>query len=141
MAKAEELLKDVGKVQFAAPAEALGERERHGVAVVDVRKGVRVHRILHMAADDVREAVHGQHGAFARAAAGDDVVRSTGIQQDGAQNAHLHIGQLRLVLRGVHAVVVHDVTHRLDHLFERVEDQRVLGCLAVFVDERNTHRI
>ncbi len=66
-------------------------------------EGVGIHGILHMAADDAGEAVQGQHGALAGAAAGDDVVGSAAVEQDGGEDAALHIGQLCGVIGSVHA--------------------------------------
>ena len=67
VAKAEQLLEAVLEVQLAAPAKALGKGHGNGVAVVDVGKGVGIHRVLHMAADHAGEAVQGQHGTLAGA--------------------------------------------------------------------------
>ena len=77
VAKAEQLLEAVLEVQLAAPAKALSKGHGNGVAVVDVGKGVGVHGVLHMAADDAGEAVQGQHGTLAGAAAGDDEAEHT----------------------------------------------------------------
>ena len=77
VAEAEQLLEAVLEVQLAAPAEALGKGHGNGVAVVDMGKGVGIHRDLHMAADHAGEAVQGQHGTLAGAAAGDDEAEHT----------------------------------------------------------------
>ena len=69
VAEAEQLLKAVLQVELAAPAKALGKRHGHGVAIVDMGKGVGVHGVFHMAADDTGEAVQSQHGTLAGAAA------------------------------------------------------------------------
>ena len=44
VAEAEQLLEAVLEVQLAAPAEALGKGHGNGVAVVDMGKGVGIHR-------------------------------------------------------------------------------------------------
>ena len=139
MAEAEQLLKAVLEVQLTAPAEALGERHGHGIAVVDVGEGVGVHGVLHMAADDAGEAVQGQHGALAGAAAGDDVVGSAAVEQDGGEDAALHIGQLCGVIGSVHAVVDHLVAHRLYDLLQSGLDDAVLCGLTVLVDKCDLH--
>ena len=127
-------------VQLAAPAKAFGKGQGHGVAVVDVGEGVGVHRVLHMAAQHPGEAVQSQHGALAGAAAGDHIIGGAAVEQDGGQDAVLDIGQLGLVVGGVHAVVDHLVAHGLHRLLEGGEDDAVLGGLAVFVDERDLHK-
>ena len=114
VAEAEQLFKGVLQVQLAAPAKALGKRQGHGVAVVDMGKGVGVDGILDMAADDAGEAVQRQHGTLAGATAGDDVVCRAGVQQHSGQDAVLHVGQLGGIIGGVHAVVDDLVAHRLD---------------------------
>ena len=82
VAEAEQLLEAVLEVQLTAPAEALGKGQSHSVAVVDVGKGVSVNGVFDVAADDAGEAVQGQHGTLAGAAAGDDVVSRAAVQQD-----------------------------------------------------------
>ena len=139
MAKAEQLLKDVLKVQLAAPAEALGKGQRHGVAVVDMGKGVGVHRVLDMAADHTGEAVQCQHGTLAGAAAGDDIVGCAGVEQHSGQNTVLDIGQLGGILGGVHAVVDDLMAHRLDDLAQRGFDQCVLSSLTILIDQSDFH--
>ena len=137
--EAEQLFKHVLQVELAAPAKALGKGHGYGVAVVDVGEGVGVHRVLHVAADHPGEAVHGQHGPLAGAAAGDDIVRRAAVQQQRTQNAALDVGELGLVVGGVHAVVVYSVAHGLHHFFQRRQDNAVLCRLAVFVDECDFH--
>jgi len=139
VAEAEQLLEAVLKVQLAAPAEALGKGHGNGVAVVDVGKGVGIHGVLHVAADDAGETVQCQHGALAGAAAGNNVVRSAAVQQDGSQNAALHIGQLCSIVGGVHPVVDHLMTHGLHHLFQGSFNDAVLGGLTVLVDKCDLH--
>ena len=139
-AEAEELLKRVFEVQLRAPAETLGERHGNRVSVVDLRKHISVGRIDHMTAENAREAVERKHRALARAAAGHDIIRRAGIEQDCRQNAVLHIGQLSLARRAVHAVVIHFMSHRGDDLLERRFDLCVLRRLAVFIDKCNTHK-
>ena len=92
-----------------------------------------------MAADNAGEAVQGQHGTLAGAAAGDDVIGCAAVQQDGGQNAALHIGQLCGVIGSVHAVVDHLVAHGLHHLFQGGFNDAVLGGLTVLVDECDLH--
>ena len=92
-----------------------------------------------MAAEHAREAVEREHRALAGAAAGDDVVCRAGVEQDGGEDAVLNIGQGRLTGDAVHAVIVDLVAHRGDDLFERGFDGRVLGGLAVFVDQSDAH--
>ena len=92
-----------------------------------------------MAADDAGEAVQGQHGALAGAAAGDDVVGSAAVQQDGGEDAALHIGQLGGVIGGIHTVVDHLVAHRLHDLLQSGLDDAVLCGLTVLVDECDLH--
>ena len=70
-----------------------------------------------MAADHAGEAVQGQHGTLAGAAAGDDEVGGAAVQQDGSQNAALHIGQAGRSV-GVHAVVDHFMAHGLHDLLQ-----------------------
>lgn len=91
-----------------------------------------------MTAENAREAVERKHRALARAAAGHDIIRRTGIEQDCRQNAVLHIGQLSLARRAVHAVVIHFMSHRVTTFFERRLDLCVLRRLAVFIDKCNT---
>ena len=79
MAEAEQLLEAVLEVQLTAPAEALGKGHGNGVAVVDVGKGVGIHGVLNVAADNAGEAVQCQHGTLAGAAAGNNVVRSAAV--------------------------------------------------------------
>ena len=102
-------------------------------------KGVGIHGVFHMAADDAGEAVQRQHGTFAGAATGDDIVGCAAVQQDGGQDAALHIGQLCLVVGSIHAVVDHLVAHGFHDLLQRCFDEAVLGSLAVFVDECDLH--
>ena len=139
MAEAEQFLEAVLKVQLTAPAEALGKRHGNGVAVVHMGKGVGIHRVLHMAADHAGEAVQGQHGTLAGAATGDDVIGCAAVQQDGSQNAALHIGQLCSIVGGVHAVVDHLVAHGLHHLLQGSFNDAVLGGLTVLVDKCDLH--
>ena len=139
MAEAEQLLEDVLEVQLTAPAEALGKGQGHRVAVVDVGKGVSVNGVLDVAADDAGEAVQGQHSALTGAAAGDDVVRSAGVQQHSGQDAVLNVGQLGGIVGGIHAVVDDLVAHRLDDLAQGGLDQGVLGGLAVLIDQSDFH--
>ncbi len=102
-------------------------------------KGVGVHGVFHMAADDTGEAVQSQHGTLAGAAAGDDVIGRAAVEQDGGQNAALDIGQLGLVIGCVHAVVDYLVAHGLHHFFQGGFNDAVLGGLAVLVDECDLH--
>ena len=139
MAEAEQLLEDVLEVQLTAPAEALGKGQSHRVAVVDVGKGVSVNGVLDVAADDAGEAVQGQHSALTGAAAGDDVVRSAGVQQHSGQDAVLNVGQLGGIVGGIHTVVDDLVAHRLDDLAQGGLDQGVLGGLAVLIDQSDFH--
>ena len=139
MAEAEQLLEDVLEVQLAAPAEALGKRQRHSIAVVDMGKGVGIHRVLNMAADDTGEAVQRQHGTLAGAAAGDDIVGCAGVEQHSGQNTVLDIGQLGGILGGVHAVVDDLMAHRLDDLAQRGFDQCVLSSLTILIDQSDFH--
>ena len=60
-----------------------------------------------MSADDTREGIECQHGAFAGSAACDHKVSSAGVQKNSCQNAVLHIGELGFVIGRVHAVVDH----------------------------------
>ena len=92
-----------------------------------------------MAAQHAGEAVAGEHGALAGAAAGDHVVGGTAVQQRGGQDAVLDVGQRVRALGGVHAEVEHLVAHRPDDLLERGLDHAVLGVLAVLVDECDFH--
>ena len=131
---AEKLLKNVLKPQLRAPAEALGKGQGDGVAVVDLREHVGVLAVHDVSAEHAREHVAGQHCALACAAAGNHVVRGLGVEQDGGQQAVHHVGQLSLVLGGVHTVVVNRVAHGLHDLFQVVADHFILGGLAVFVD-------
>ena len=75
----------------------------------------------------------------ANAAAGDDEVGGTAVQQDGSQNAALHIGQLCSIVGGVHAVVDHLVAHGLHHLLQGGFNDAVLGGLTVLVDKCDLH--
>ena len=93
-----------------------------------------------MAADHAGEAVQGQHGTLAGAAAGDDIIGCAAVQQDGSQNAALHIGQLGSIVGSVHAVVDHLVAHGFHYLFQGSFNDAVLGGLTVLVDECNFHR-
>ena len=88
VAEAKQFLEAVLKVQLTAPAEALGKRHGNGVAVVHVGKGVGIHRVLHMAADHAGEAVQGQHGTLAGAAAGDDVIAAPLFSRMAARMPH-----------------------------------------------------
>ena len=139
-AKAEELFKRIFEVQFSAPAEALCKRHGYRVAVVDLGEHEAVGGIDHVAAEHAREAVERQHRALARAAAGDDVIRRAGVEQNRGENAVLHIGQLAFAFLAVHAVVIDLMTHRSDNLLERGLDRRVFRRLTVFVDQRNPHK-
>ena len=123
VAEAEQLLEDVLEVQLAAPAEALGKGQGHRVAVVDMGKGVSV------------------NGALTGAAAGDDVVRSAGVQQHSGQDAVLNVGQLGGIVGGIHAVVDDLMAHRLDDLAQGGLDQGVLGGLAILIDQSDFHNI
>ena len=93
-----------------------------------------------MAAEHAREAVERQHRALARTAAGDDVIRRAGVEQNRGENTVLHIGQLAFAFLAVHAVVIDLMTHRGDNLLERGLDRRVFRRLTVFVDQRNPHK-
>ena len=139
VAEAEQLLEDHFQVQLGAPAEALGKGQGNAVAVVDLGKHIAVGGVDQVAAEHAGEAVAGQHGALAGAAAGDHIVGRAGGEQQGGQQAALDVGELALVLGGVHAVVDHGVTHGFHDLLQGGLDHGILGRLAVFVDERNTH--
>ena len=139
MAEAEELLEDHFQFQLGAPAEVLRIGKRNAVPVIDLRKHIAVGGIDQMSAQHAGEAVAGKHGAFAGAAAGHHIVRRSGVQQQGGKQAALHISQLGLILRAVHPVIVHRMPHGLDNFPQRGLDQAVLGRLAVFIDQRNTH--
>lgn len=58
-----------------------------------------------MAADDARERIECEHGAFTGSAACDLKVSGAGVQKNSCQNAVLHIGELGFVIGRVHAVV------------------------------------
>ena len=139
MAEAEQLLPDHLQLQLRAPAEVLGEGQGHAVAVVDLGEHVAVGGIHNVAAEHAGEAVAGQHGALAGAAAGHHVIRRAGFQQQGGQQARLDVGQLAGVVGGVHAVVDHGVAHGLHNLLQGGFNEAVLGSLAVFVDQGDTH--
>ena len=133
------LLEDVFEVAFLAPAVLESEGDGHGVAVVDLREGIGVERVLNVSADHAREAVEREHGALAGAAAGDDEVGGAGVQEGGGEDAVLHVGQGRGSFVRVHAVVVDLEALGLDHGPEGVEDHGVLAVLAVLVDQCDAH--
>ena len=78
--EAKQLTENHLQLQLCTPTEILGKGESNAVAVVDLGKHEAVGRIYQMAAQHAREAVAGQHGAFAGAAAGDHIVRSTAVE-------------------------------------------------------------
>ena len=92
-----------------------------------------------MSAQHARETVAGQHGAFARAAAGHHIVGCAGFQQQGGQKARLDVGQLAGVISCIHAIVDHFVAHGFNHFLQGAFDQAVLGGLTVFINQSNTH--
>ena len=70
-----------------------------------------------MTADHAREAVHGQHGSLAGAAAGDHKVSRPTAKQDGTQDTTLDIGELSLIIRSIHSVIIHGMAHGFYHFF------------------------
>ena len=137
--KAKELLEGVLKVELLAPAVLEGEGHGNGVAIVDLGKGVGVERVGNVAAQHAGEGVTGEHGALAGAAAGHDVVGSTGVQQHGGKDAVLHVGEGLGVGVGIHTIVKDGVPHGLDNLLKGSLDHGVLGVLRVLIDQSDFH--
>ena len=137
--KAKELLEGVLKVELLAPAVLKSEGHGDGVAIVDLGKGVGVERVGNVAAQHAGEGVTGEHGALAGAAAGHDVVGSTGVQQHGGKDAVLHVGEGLGVGIGIHAIVKDSVAHGLDNLLKGSLNHRVLGVLRVLIDQSDFH--
>ena len=137
----EQFFKNILQIQFTAPAKILRKRQGHTVAVIYLGEQIGIQRAFDMAAQHFGKGIAGQHGSLAGTAAGDHIVRRAAVQQDGPQDAALDVGELGLVVRGVHAVVVYGVAHGLHHFFQGRQDGAVLGRLAVLVDERDLHII
>ena len=92
-----------------------------------------------MTADDSGEGVEREHGPLAGAAAGHNVVRRAAVEKGGREDAVLHVGELGIVIRCVHAVVEHLMAHGLHDLAQGLLDHGVLCRLAVLVDECDFH--
>ena len=139
MAEAKQLFKNILQLQLTAPAKIQREGKRNGIAVVDMRKGVCIQGISHMAADHARETVQREHGSLAGTAAGDDKIRRAAVQKDRRTDPVLYISQLSRVVRRVHTVIKHFMAHGLHDLLQCLINERVLCCLAVFIDKCDLH--
>lgn len=137
--RAEQLLENILQIHLGAPAELEREGHCHGVAVIDLGEQIRVAGVVDPAAHNPRECVAGQGRAHARSAARDNKVRRARVQQQRRQQARLHIGALVHILRRIAAIVVAGVPHGLSGFFQRLKNQFVFGCLAVFVDQCDLH--
>ena len=80
-----------------------------------------------MAADHTGEAVECQHSALSGAASCDDIIACAGIQQSSCKDAVLHICELCLVIRRVHAVVLNFKSHGLHNFAEGLLNDPVLS--------------
>ena len=85
-------------IQLAAPAEAFRIRDRQCVTVVDLQEQVGVRRFDAIAADNARICVQRHQRALASAAAGNDKVHRTAVEQQAGLNAQMQIGQTWIFL-------------------------------------------
>ena len=68
-----------------------------------------------MAAEHPREGITCQHGPLAGAAACDYIVRRSRIKENRRQNPVLHVGERIGILRRIHPVIEHLMSHGLHH--------------------------
>ena len=92
-----------------------------------------------MTADNAREGVACQHSALASSASGNHIVCCAGIQKNCCQNTNLNIGQLCLIICGIHTIVVYLMSHRFYNFLQRTLNNSVLSCLAVLINQCNFH--
>ena len=137
--EAEQLFKGLFQIKISAPAESLCKREGDSISVIDLSEHEAVRRIDDMTADHAGETVQRQHGAFAGAASGDNIVTGAGVEQNGSKNAVLNVGELCLVFCSIHAVVVNGMSHGFNHFFKGFFDDCIFCSLAVFIDKCNAH--
>ena len=135
----EQLAIAVLQIEFRSPSEALGIGHGDCVSVVDLGKQERVGRIDYQAAEHARHGVRGKHRTCPRTAACNDEIGSTRIEKDAGEQAHHGICQLRFVVGGIHAVIVHLVPEWLDDRHKCVMDDAILRGLAVLIDKGNFH--
>ena len=113
----EELLEYVLKVKLAAPAPALCKRHRNCISVVNLGKLICVGGVNHVTAKNAGEGVTSEHCALACAAACDYKVACAGVEKNCGEDTDLNVGKLLLVLCGIHTVIEHLVTERLNIFF------------------------
>ena len=87
-----------------------------------------------MSADNAREGIARKHCALTGTASGNHIVGCAGIQQNCCENTHLNVGELRFIVRCVHAVVEYLKSHGLYYFLQGITDHGVFRALAVLID-------
>ena len=135
----EELLEHVLEVELTAPAPTLSEGHGDRVTVVYLSELICVGRINYVAAKNTGEGVTSEHSALTCTATGDYEVASAGVEKNCGEDTDLNVGELLLVLSGVHTVVVYLVTKGLYNHLKSVADKSILSRLAILVNKCNFH--
>lgn len=122
--------KDKPHIQFGAPAEAFGKRQRQRITVVDLGKQERIRRIDTVAADHARMDVQRHQRPLTGTAAGDHEVNCFRIQQNTGHDPKMDVGQMMIVLIA-HADVIDRESFFVGNRVKLLEDDGVFvrpGC-------------